>query len=205
VLREEAAILLASPICITHRRSNNKELGAALNHVGCWYRIRDVCGGPCRLQGSLRVAMLDCNFQTMPKLTVTLRSSGPAIATCLDGQPATNRKAMTDGTYKDSSCAAYSLWLYADANQSGSMICFRGNGSVNLSDYTYNCQVGFCYSWNDVASSYYTGCSGGSFYEDANLSGTRQDFGMYAPGNFDRQSGRLPNDSLSSLSLNSNC
>jgi Protein of unknown function (DUF4232) len=49
--------LLISPI--------NKGLGAALGHVGRWYRMRDVWGGPCNLQGFPGVELLDRNFHTL--------------------------------------------------------------------------------------------------------------------------------------------
>lgn len=41
-------------------------LGAALGHVGRWYRIRDVWGGPCSLRGFPGVVLLDRNFRTLP-------------------------------------------------------------------------------------------------------------------------------------------
>lgn len=140
-------------------------------------------------------------------LYVRLNGSQPTVNRCLDGETPVDGSTLGIGpdTYLDSGCNASALWIYADSNLSGDRICFRGSGSVNMGDYTYNCSGFLCYSWNDVASSYYSGCSGGTFYVDANTSGTSQPFGSYISHNFDGQSGRLPNDTLSSLRLNSNC
>jgi hypothetical protein len=47
-------------------RPTNKGLGAALGHIGRWYRIRHLWGGPCSLQGFPRVELLDRNFHSLP-------------------------------------------------------------------------------------------------------------------------------------------
>jgi hypothetical protein len=138
-------------------------------------------------------------------LYIHLNGSLPATATCLDREA--QLAGVTPGplTSLDGTCNSAALWIYSDTNYSGSRICFRGSGSVNMGDYTYNCSFGLCYSWNDVASSYWAGCSGGTFYQDTNDSGTAQNFGYIEKNLFDGQGGRLSNDSLSSVKLNSNC
>ncbi len=45
----------------------NRGLGAALGHIGRWYRIRDLWSDPCSLQGFPGVELLDRNFHSLPR------------------------------------------------------------------------------------------------------------------------------------------
>lgn len=126
------------------------------------------------------------------KLLVQLHGTQSATSTCLDGRD----------TGKVDCGNRNALVIWADANQTGWSICFEGAGFANMTSYG----VGFWWNWNDQASSYAAGCSSGTFYKDINGGGQQQNFNPYPEqNNFDGQSGRLPNDSLSSLQLNSNC
>src|SRR5437868_951096 len=44
----------------------NKGLGAALGHIGRWYRVRELWGPPCSLQGFPRVQLLDARHHPSP-------------------------------------------------------------------------------------------------------------------------------------------
>jgi hypothetical protein len=47
-------------------RPMNRSLGAALGHSGRWYRIHELWGGPCQLQGFPGAELLDRNFHSLP-------------------------------------------------------------------------------------------------------------------------------------------
>lgn len=47
-------------------RPMNKGLGAALGHSGRWYRIRELWGVPCQLQGFPGAELLNRNFHSLP-------------------------------------------------------------------------------------------------------------------------------------------
>lgn len=102
----------------------------------------------------------------------------------------------TLATFCDS---GYDLKIYQDAFQSssGSEICFYGTGFVNLTDY----QINVFQSWNDQASSWSSGKWYGVFYKDVNGGGGQEAFSYNSAGEFDGQSGHLPNDSLSSFKI----
>lgn len=145
-------------------------------------------------------------------LWVHLRGSLPSRNECMDGLPRqSNPNRVGTYIYKDSGCGGNSLWIFQDSNFSGLEICFDGAGSVNMGNYTTSCNFGVCASWNDNASSWSAGCSNGTFWINANESGQAYDFAAWSANNFDGQYDssnheyRLPNNSLSSLTLYSNC
>lgn len=90
----------------------------------------------------------------------------------------------------------------------GLVLCVYGEGDLPLTPGL----IGGV-NWNDVASSWWAGCSGGIFYQDI-LGGILPDphetfqggpDGHQPFGNFDGQNGALPNDSLSEIHINNNC
>lgn len=122
---------------------------------------------------------------------VTLHGKQKPTVTCMD-------KVGPNTSNVDCNRVAV-LKLYVDAYQQGSVICFTGNGFVNLTDYYYIGFLGIQYSWNDAASSYNAGDWAGKFYSDINGGGIVQRFTPYQRGEFDGNP--MPNDSLSSLCL----
>ncbi|MFI7643303.1 hypothetical protein [Nonomuraea sp. NPDC049400] len=85
----------------------------------------------------------------------------------------------------------------------GPTVCIRGRGWIDL-----NATMGDGLNWNDKASAWWAGCSSGHFDEHAGLFPGRQQYfnaGNKHWGNFDGKSGRLPNDSLSVVTLDSDC
>jgi hypothetical protein len=93
--------------------------------------------------------------------------------------------------------------LYWNANRSGYKICFIGSGFVNLTNYWSPCGIITCSSWNDQASSFYTGCSPVTFWTNINAEGGNAEALPYTYGNFPDQG--VGNDTLSSLELYSSC
>ncbi len=90
----------------------------------------------------------------------------------------------------------------------GPSLCIRGQGSLDLSQG--NQPDGR--NWNDQASAWWAGCSAGHFDESSGLfaPGRQQGFsggrGASAPsGNFDGVSGHLDNDTLTVVTLDSDC
>jgi hypothetical protein len=132
-------------------------------------------------------------------LEVHLYGALPAKTTCLSSTPS---RPVSPHTSQANCSNPAALWLYWDANESGSMICFIGSGFVNLTGSYVWCYV-VCYSWNDQASSFYTGCSPVNFWSDINTSGGSATVGPYTKGNFPRE--QVGNDALSSVELFSNC
>jgi len=137
-------------------------------------------------------------------LLVHLNGKRTPLTKCLDHQKP-NAKPFTYVT----DCGAHTLFISQDYYGGGATICFIGSGFANMTDYWgpwYN-----HFNWNDQASYYAPGCSGGDFFADINGQGMRQSFVPYEyHHNFDGGtsfSGQrvLNNDTLSSLSLSSNC
>ncbi len=141
-------------------------------------------------------------------LEVHLHGDQPATSICLDGMapvPSSKSARQTSPDIKvDNSCSNYfnDLALWWDANYYGPDICFTGSGTANMTDYKW-CNVFGCYSWNDQASSYATGCSPVTFYVNTNRKGSNVTVPPDNAGNF--TPGAVPNDSLSSVYLSSNC
>lgn len=129
-------------------------------------------------------------------LVVQLHGIQPATTTCLDG-----RTGPDIGV--DNPCHfGADLEIWWNANEGDPEICFRGAGSTNMTNYC--AQFGSnCVNWNDQASSYYTGCSPATFYVNIDDGGSNVTEPAYHAGNF--TPGAVPNDSLSSVKLSSNC
>ncbi len=89
----------------------------------------------------------------------------------------------------------------------GPILCIRGKGYLDLSQGVQ----ADGHNWNDQASAWWAGCSSGHFDENAGIfRGTSQNFnggaGTSAPhGNFNGQNGALNNDSLTVVTLDSDC
>jgi hypothetical protein len=131
-------------------------------------------------------------------LQVYLHGASSATTKCLD------RKGGPD--IAPVPCDDNSLIIWADAYYTGWTICFKGYGATDMTSYCGPAPVGCLWNWNDQASSYAPGCSGGTFYSDIGQEGQQQHFYGHDPkNNFDGQNGRLPNDTLSSVFLPSAC
>lgn len=96
-------------------------------------------------------------------------------------------------------CDANSLVIWADTGFSGWTICFKGAGSTDMTSYCGPAPFGCTWNWNDNASSFATGCSSVTFYTNIGDSGVAETEGASRRQNFDGVSGRLPNDTLSSV------
>jgi len=151
------------------------------------------------------VSLADCQH-----LLVKLHGLAPATGSCLDKHvSAMLSMAATSGTtpdlgFVDCGNHANSLILWFDTNFQGGTICFENAGSTDMTQWNCPAPHVFC-NWNDNASSYQSRCSAGTFYIDVGEQGPSQKFAAHEQHNFDGLSGRLPNDSLSSLTLNTNC
>lgn len=102
-------------------------------------------------------------------------------------------------------CDNNSLVIWADANFTGWTICFKGAGATDMTSYCGPAPVGCLWNWNDQASSYAPGCSAGTFYMNIGEGGEAQGFASHGPRHNFGGPGMLPNDSLSSVKLTSNC
>lgn len=136
---------------------------------------------------------------------VTLHGNKPPTLRCLDGQKLTART-LTVGSGPLAHqitlgyCPDDALVIFWNANRYLPELCALGSGVLNLTD-VYNGSV----SWNDQASSFWTGCYNDFFYVNTNRdtsAGT-----AYASGSYDGEyspSANFPyqnvlNDSLSSV------
>ncbi len=126
---------------------------------------------------------------------VTLHGNAKPDVKCLDAQGGASPDTVAEN------CGGHpnDLIVYQDANQksTGGVICFKGTGFVNMTDYIINPFV----SWNDQASSWSSGIWYGTFYGDINGEGPSESFSYFSTGEFDGQDGRLRNDSLSSIRI----
>lgn len=133
-------------------------------------------------------------------LEVHLHGTQPATTNCLDGQTTSRTSGVTPQISEPLFCKFSSeLDLYWDADQSGYHMCLIGSGTANLKDY-YTYDAG---SWDNKASSYYTGCSSVTFYTNVDRTGHSIPEPAYHKGNF--TPGPVSNDTLSSVYLSSNC
>ena len=106
----------------------------------------------------------------------------------------------------DSSCSGNWVRVYSDAGQSGDTVNFCGDGAVNMNQVQRG-WFGAYGNWDDIASSYqiYGSTCRGRFYSDPF---ERRKVTQYLSGdryNFDGQSNRLYNDTLSSLDILGGC
>jgi hypothetical protein len=66
---------------------------------------------------------------------------------------------------QDGSCAPASIWLFASAGETGTEICFSGQGTADLRDYCQLAFRGICLTeWIDNVGSYWPGSEDGSLY-----------------------------------------
>lgn len=106
----------------------------------------------------------------------------------------------------DSSCSHDYVHIWSDSNHTGDSVYFCGAGSVNM-DQVLRGWGGIYGNWDRIASSYEINnayCTG-RFWDGQFETGQRQNFGPGNTGNFDGQGGRLSNDSVRSLTMDSNC
>ncbi len=138
------------------------------------------------------------------QLLVQLNGNSPSTATCI--QVATNRSSGLGnaGPKTGSGGCGNTVNLWVDAYQSGDEICFSGNGFADLPNY---CEVWgpfICIvTWNDTATSWASHGQSGRFFSDVDGNGISMNYSTYRNGNF--TSNPIPNDSLSSLCINSGC
>jgi hypothetical protein len=133
-------------------------------------------------------------------LEVQLHGTQPATTTCLDRQTTSPAGVVTPQIYEPIRCSSTDeLDLYSDANWTGYHMCLIGSGTANLGDY-YPYHAG---TWDNKASSYYTGCSPVTFYTNVNRTGYSISEPAYHAGNF--TPGTVGNDTLTSVYLSSNC
>ncbi|WP_220208839.1 hypothetical protein [Reticulibacter mediterranei] len=149
-------------------------------------------------------------------LEVHLNGTQPATTRCLDGQTTSatpSTSGVTPNITRLSDCPIPAeLDVYWDANQKGHHICFIGSGVANMKDYQVCNKLGCsaaacaalgCVSWDNEASSYFTGCSPVEFYTNVNRTGYHVSEPAYHNGNF--TPGPVDNDTLSSVYLSSGC
>jgi hypothetical protein len=147
---------------------------------------------------------------------VMLHGNGKPASKCLAGSgsvtPNTATPACHDPTIDDQKFLDVYLNGPIDPPSNiiptGLVLCVYGQGDLSLS----NGDIGGV-NWNDKASAWWAGCSGGIFYQDSvggHGSGFQETFqggpdGNQPFGNFDGQNGDLPNDSLSAIHISNNC
>jgi hypothetical protein len=130
---------------------------------------------------------------------VHLRGNQPPIATCAE-RPHSTINASGPLTWEDLFCDGTDVHLYTDASYAGYLICFYGNGFVNMTDFTYVDWFGIERSWNDTVTSWKAKSWFGRFYSDINGAGAyKLYFNALQQGNFINDT--LPNDTLSSMCL----
>jgi hypothetical protein len=144
-------------------------------------------------------------------LLVQLHGTDPATSSCLDKQIAATISSASYSNpipnlgFVDCGSHSNSLILWIDSNFSGGTICFENAGSTDMTEWPCpGNHLPGC-NWNDNASSYEARCSGGTFWSDVGEQGQRQPFNAHDQHNFDGLSGRLANDTLSSLTHNNKC
>jgi hypothetical protein len=137
---------------------------------------------------------------TCRTLEVHLHGSEPATTRCLDSQTTSPTGVVTPQISEPLRCSSTDeLDLFSDANQTGYHMCLIGSGTANLSGY-YIYEDG---TWDNKASSYYTGCSPVTFYTNVSRTGHSISEPAYHSGNF--TPGTVDNDTLTSVYLSSNC
>jgi|SRR5579883_2256684 hypothetical protein len=162
---------------------------------------------------SAKANVLTTNDDPRPKCGhLQIYLNGPINWVCRDQQVASilqNKNGVNSSIANPGivavTCDANSLVIWADTGFSGWTICFKGAGSTDMTSYCGPAPWGCTWNWNDNASSFATGCSPASFYKDIGDSGQREGENSFQRQNFDGQNGRLPNDTLSSVSQPASC
>ncbi len=133
-------------------------------------------------------------------MEITLHGNGEPTMKCNVWYAAVDsaHAPFTSGTFCNTTD---DLHIYQDAFQrsTGAIICFTGTGFLNMNEYGMN----LFQNWNDQASSWSSGIWNGTFYVDNNGEGRSENFTYYNTGEFDGQGTHLPNDSLSSIKIDS--
>lgn len=100
------------------------------------------------------------------------------------------------------------LWIYQNINYGGACIAFIGAGTAFLYNYLLNSNT----SWDEQASSFFSGCANGAFGENYAIAtdllyGHGAYFNAFSGGNFpySDSNGTVRNDALSEIVLNDNC
>lgn len=152
---------------------------------------------------------------------IELQGNAAPKVSCLDGKKSSS--GVTPNTYVETCPESQALELFWNGPldvthgvyPSGPRLCIRGQGHLNLTG-TIN-----GLNWNDQASAWWAGCSGGLFYKDA-YTYSKPYAGFYAGddqwGNFPygdpiyydgsqyaKDNFYIPNDSLSGVDLFTQC
>jgi len=121
-------------------------------------------------------------------------------------QPASLPSVRPQNIGWDSSCNHDYVHIWSDANHTGDNVYFCGQGNVNMT-HVQRGWLGAYGNWDNIASSYEINnayCTG-SFWDGLDESGRRQTFGPGNTGDFDGNTGRLYNDTLSSITMGASC
>lgn len=150
---------------------------------------------PASAHAATRSTQASSHHAVCHTLLVTLHGTAPATMSCRDR----TSNPISPRITTNNACGTYgALKLYQDSGFEGNTLCFLGTGFANMTDYWIFWPFT---SWNDQVSSYNAGCNDGAFYANTGGTGQTQSFSQWASANLDGQSGRLPNDSLSSLQI----
>ena len=109
-------------------------------------------------------------------LRVQLNGTRPAAHTCAAAAPAEQGTALPSPEQAITSFYCYpgDVHLYEHTNYGGKRLCFYGEGSVNLSDFSrITAWYPFYWDWNDKVSSFATGQYFVTFYEHKNAGGAK--------------------------------
>lgn len=139
---------------------------------------------------------------------ITLHGGGQPTHRCVVKNDVTNDVVTPNAISRICINDGNDLILYwnGPVGAAGPILCIRGQGWTNLDATQPDGR-----NWNDRASAWWAGCSAGHFDQNGGLfPGKQQGFsggvGASAPsGNFDGVGGHLPNDSLSVVTLDSDC
>jgi len=125
---------------------------------------------------------------------VQLHGESAATGTCLDNQG--SKAGATPDLSNRYPCNTDDVHLWQDTGGEGASICFYNTGSVNLADWRINIFV----TWDNQASSWYSGRWSGVFYPGSNDQGVGQTFSAnQGISNFNCHT--VCNDDLSSMKI----
>lgn len=116
---------------------------------------------------------------------IHLNGSRPMSQKCV--QSTASKSGIGPDAGENNGCPGYALWVYAGQNFGGARLCIDGSGLLNMTVpcYLYQPQSNTCIeTWNDLAGSYFNGCSPTTFYSDINRGGYAFTASAYGNGNF---------------------
>src|SRR5690242_7325596 len=97
-------------------------------------------------------------------LHVQLHGTQPPTSECLDKAQSNSQFSSVSPNVSRTGCQNGDVYLYDSNNFTGDALCFTGTGQANMTDF--GCGL-FC-SWNDRASSWWTGSWFVDFYKNTN-------------------------------------